>query len=82
MSTDVLRQTLSTPEMAARLGCTDKALRQLKKHAESPFKQGTHYRYAGLSTRSQVQWFPMETDQAFTTWQRPDPLSIETMEGN
>ena len=80
MSTDVLRQTLSTVEMANRLGCTDKALRLLKNQDDSPFIQGRHYRYAGLSTRSKVQWFPVETDEAFTSWQRPGPRSIEAME--
>ena len=81
MSTETtVRQTFTTAEMAKVLGCTYKALGQLKAHKETPFVEGVHYRYAGLSTRSQVQWFPLETDTAFTSWIRPDWTAIETME--
>lgn len=78
---ETLWQTFTTAEIARVFDSRYKALLQLKAHKNIPFVEGIQYRYAGLSTCSQVQWFPVETDAAFTSWKRPEWTSIETMEG-
>ena len=78
---DIVRETLSTADMAAALGISQKLLRNLRKADPSPFKSGVHYRFAGRTTAAPVRWFPKETDEAFTVFTRVDPNSIETMDG-
>lgn len=75
------RETLKSIEMAKALGISQKLLLLLRKQKDSPFQQGKHYRFQGISTLSTVSWFPIETDEAFTNYQRIDPSTIETMEG-
>ncbi len=75
------RETLKSIEMAKALGISQKLLLLMRKQKDSPFQQGKHYRFQGISTLSPVSWFPIETDEAFTTYQRIDPPIIETMEG-
>lgn len=77
----LVRPTLKTQEMAAELGISEKMLRRLKNHRRSPFVEGKHYRYQGLTTGAPVAWFPAETDEAFTNFKRVDPKDIETMNG-
>lgn len=78
---DFVRETLSTADMAAALGISQKLLRNLRKADPSPFEPGVHYRFAGRTTAAPVRWFPKETDEAFTSFTRVDPNSIETMDG-
>lgn len=78
---DLVRETLSTADMAAALGISPKLLRTLRKADPSPFESGVHYRFAGVTTRAPVRWFPKETDDAFTGFTRVDPNAIETMDG-
>ena len=78
---EILRETLSTADMAAALGISQKLLRNLRKADPSPFQSGVHYRFAGRTTAAPVRWFPKETDEAFTVFTRVDPNDIETMDG-
>ena len=77
----MVRETLSTPEMAKALGISQKLLLKLRKAEPSPFKAGEHYRFNGITTAAPIRWFPIETDTAFTTFTRVDPSAIETMDG-
>ena len=56
---------VDTAAMADRLGIHPKTLLRLRKKQLSPFQEGTHYRYGGLTTGAPLQWFPEQTDQAF-----------------
>ena len=76
-----IREVLSTPNMAKSLGISNKMLLRLRKIEGGPFQEGRDYRFAGMTKAAPVQWFPNETDQAFSNWERIDPNSIETMEG-
>ena len=80
MTTSV-RETLSTADMAKALGISEKLLLKIRKQAISPFELGTHYRFQGITTAAPVRWFPEPTDEAFSSFTRIDPASIETMEG-
>ena len=80
MQTNV-RETLSTVQMARALGISQKLLLRLRKLDKSPFKSGEHYRFQGITTAAPVRWFPGPTDEAFSSFTRVDPASIETMEG-
>ena len=80
MSTSV-RETLSTPLMAKALGISQKLLLKLRKADPSPFTAGQHYRFQGITTAAPVRWFPGPTDEAFSSFTRVDPASIETMRG-
>lgn len=75
------RNFLSTEEMSQALGISSKTLRQLRLQQNSPFILGTHYRHGGLTPRAPLQWFPGETDQAFTNFQAEQWKRIETMDG-
>ncbi len=75
------RETLKSIEMAKALGISQKLLLLMRKQKDSPFQHGKHYRYQGVSTLSSIKWFPAETDEAFTNYQRIDPSTIETMDG-
>ena len=81
MTTSV-RETLSTADMAKALGISEKLLLRLRKQPGSPFQLGIHYRFQGISTAAPVRWFPGPTDEAFSSFQRFDPSSIETMQGD
>jgi hypothetical protein len=76
---DHVRETLNTADMAKGLGVSEKLLLRLRRQTSSPFKLGVHYRFQGITTAAPVRWFPKETDEAFSTFQRLDPASIETM---
>jgi hypothetical protein len=79
--TSSVRETLTTADMAKALGISEKLLLKLRKQTGSPFKLGTHYRFQGTSTLAPVRWFPGPTDEAFSSFQRLDPASLETMTG-
>lgn len=76
---DIIRNTLSTADMAKGLGISSKLLLRLRKKPGSPFKLGIHYRFQGITTAAPVRWFPKETDEAFSSFDRLNPASIETM---
>ena len=78
---DNVRETLSTAVMAKGLGVSAKLLLRLRRQAVSPFRLGVHYRFQGITTAAPVRWFPKETDEAFSSFQRLDPTAIETMAG-
>ena len=72
------RSWVDTAAMAERLGIHPKTLLRLRKQQLTPFVEGTHYRYGGLTTGAPLQWFPEQTDQAFTDFQRLPVSAIET----
>lgn len=80
MSTSV-RETLSSAEMAKALLISEKLLQRIRKLPESPFESGVHYRFQGLTTAAAIRWFPAATDEAFSSFARTDPETIETMDG-
>lgn len=75
-----VRYFLTTDEMSQALGISNRTLRQLRLLKNSPFILGKHYRYGGLTQRAPIQWFPAETDEAFTNFQAERWKSIETMD--
>jgi len=72
------RTWVDTAAMAERLGIHPKTLLRLRKQLRSPFQEGTHYRYGGLTTGAPLQWFPESTDQAFTDFKRLPVSAVET----
>lgn len=72
------RTWVDTAVMAERLGIHPKTLLRLRKQLRSPFQEGTHYRYGGLTTGAPLQWFPEPTDQAFTDFRRVPASAVET----
>jgi len=72
------RTWVDTAAMAERLGIHPKTLLRLRKQLRSPFQEGTHYRYGGLTTGAPLQWFPEPTDQAFTDFKRLPISAVET----
>lgn len=82
MATSTVRQFLSTEGMAKALGISTRTLLDLRKQKASPFHLGKHYRFRGASRKAPLQWFPEETDQAFTQHQVDRWNSIETMDGD
>lgn len=69
---------VDTAAMADRLGIHPKTLLRLRKHQRSPFQEGKHYRYGGLTTGAALQWFPDQTDQAFTDFRRLPVNAVES----
>ena len=68
---------VNTPSMADRLGIHPKTLLRLRKQLRSPFQEGLHYRYGGLTTGAPLQWFPEEADKAFTDFRRTPVSAVE-----
>ncbi len=69
---------LSSARMADHLGIHTKTLLKLRRIQRSPFREGAHYRWAGLTTAGTLQWNPAPTEQAFTTFKRLPSGSFET----
>jgi hypothetical protein len=69
---------VDTAAMAERLGIHPKTLLRIRKQPRSPFQEGAHYRYGGLTTGAPLQWFPEQTDQAFTDFRRAPVSAVET----
>jgi hypothetical protein len=69
---------VDTAAMAERLAIHPKTLLRLRKQQRSPFHEGAHYRYGGLTTGAPLQWFPEATDQAFTDFQRVPVSAVES----
>ena len=69
---------VDTAAMADRLGIHPKTLLRLREQQRAPFVEGIHYRYGGLTTGAPLQWFPEQTDQAFTDFRRVPCSAIET----
>jgi len=78
MSPNLHAQWLSSALMAERLGIHKQTLLKLRRTMRSPFKEGAHYRWAGLTTAGILQWNPAPTEQAFTTFKRLPSGSFET----
>lgn len=76
-----IQQTLSTDEMPRALGVSSRTLRALRNQDKSPFRLGEHYRHRGITKDAPLQWFPTETDEAFTRFQVERWKDIETMDG-
>ena len=72
------RSWVDTAAMADRLGIHPKTLLRLRKQHHSPFQEGQHYRYGGLTTGAPLQWFPESADQAFTDFRRIPVSAVET----
>jgi hypothetical protein len=69
---------LSSALMAERLGIHKQTLLKLRRTKHSPFKEGTHYRWSGITTAGSLQWNPDATEQAFTTFRRIPAGGFET----
>lgn len=80
MTTSV-RETLSSADMAKALHISEKLLQRIRKMPDSPFKDGVHYRYQGVTIGAPIRWFPAATDEAFSSFTRVSPDAIETMDG-
>ncbi|WP_411876842.1 hypothetical protein [Vulcanococcus limneticus] len=63
--------------MAQQLGIHPKTLLRLRRQPYSPFREAEHFRHGGLSTRAPLQWQPLATEQAFTSFRRIDPAAVE-----
>jgi hypothetical protein len=72
---------LSSDEMASQLGLHAKTLLRLRRQPFSPFTEGKHFRRGGLSTRAPLQWEPISTEAAFTSFHRVDPAQVEVFSG-
>ena len=72
------RSWVDTAAMANRLGIHPKTLLRLRKQPHSPFQEGQHYRYGGLTTGAPLQWFPERTEASFTNFRRIDVSAVET----
>ena len=69
---------VDTAAIADRLGIHPKTLLRLRKQQRAPFVEGIHYRYGGLTTGAPLQWFPEQTDQAFTDFRMVPVSAVET----
>lgn len=74
-------QWLDTAEMADRLSIHPKTLLRLRAAEFSPFKEGSHYRRGGLTTRAPFQWQSELCEEAFTEFSRVDPTRVEAFSG-
>lgn len=81
MQTYQIRTFLKTEEMSRALGISQRTLRELRLQTNSPFTLGRHYRFRGTTPKAPLQWFPEETDNAFTEFQAERWKLIETMDG-
>ncbi len=70
-------QWLDTAQMAGRLRIHPKTLLRLRGADFSPFREGVHYRRGGLTTRAPFQWHGVLCEEAFTTFGRVDPATVE-----
>lgn len=81
MQTYKVRTCLTTEEMSQALGISQRTLRELRLQKSSPFALGRHYRFRGITPKAPLQWFPEETDKAFTEFQAERWNLLETMDG-
>ena len=72
-----MAQWANTAKMAEILGIHPKTLKKFK-NKTTMFRERIHFRYAGLSTRTPIQWNPEATEKAFTNFRRIDPSQVET----
>lgn len=72
---------LDTAQMASRLRIHPKTLLRLRGADFSPFREGVHYRRGGLTTRAPFQWHGVLCEEAFTTFGRVDPATVEAFSG-
>jgi hypothetical protein len=69
---------LETSAMAGHLGIHSKTLLKLRRLHGNPFREGTHYRRGGLTLRAPLQWHPLLTEEAFTSFRRMPATAVET----
>lgn len=68
---------LTTAQMAGRLGVHPKTLLRLRAARFSPFREGEHFRRGGLTTKAPFQWHGERCEEAFTSFGRVDPATVE-----
>ncbi len=68
----------STQETAEFLGIHERSLKAMRRREDSPFEEGTHYRWKGMTTNSPLQWNVEKTEQVFTSFKRERSDSNET----
>lgn len=68
---------LTTAQMASRLGVHPKTLLRLRAARFSPFREGEHFRRGGLTTKAPFQWHGERCEEAFTSFGRVDPATVE-----
>ena len=69
---------VSSRDMAADLGIGYGTLLKFRTHLYSPFAEGTHYRWVGLSASGTLQWNHVATQAAFSAYKRMPIESVET----
>jgi transcriptional regulator with XRE-family HTH domain len=69
---------VTSAEMAERLGIHVQTLLKLRRNKRSPFREGTDYRWAGITTAGILQWNPGPTEQAFCRFRRIPSGGFET----
>jgi hypothetical protein len=69
---------IETASMAGLLGIHLKTLLRLRRQSFSPFREGVHYRRAGLTTLAPLQWHVQATEEAFTCFRRMPAGRVET----
>lgn len=67
---------VGTAAMAQRLGVHAQTLLKLRRSAQSPFKLGRDFRFAGLST-GKLQWHIRAAEDSFTTMRHVPASEVE-----
>ncbi len=68
---------LSSAENAAYQGISKCTLLRIRALTNSPFQDGIQYRWK-FSRKGTLQWDPEATALALASWERCDPLEVET----
>ena len=69
---------VSSPAMASQLGIHHQTLLRLRRHHHSPFKEGSDFRWSGISDRSNLQWHTKTAEESFTSFKRMPSSQVET----
>tara|TARA_B100001964_G_C13814083_1_gene414339 strand:+ start:124 stop:366 length:243 start_codon:yes stop_codon:yes gene_type:complete len=69
---------ISSAEMASALGCSKYILLKIRRQQWSPFIEGVHFRWIGLSDKGTLSWQPEATQIAFSSFRRVRPVEVET----
>ncbi len=69
---------VSSAEMASALGCSKYTLLKIRRQDWSPFIEGVHFRWIGLSNQGTLSWQQEATQIAFSSFRRIRPDQVET----
>jgi len=73
-----IQSWVSSAVMADHLGIHRQTLLKLRRDGRSPFVEGSHYRWSGMTTAGSLQWNIATTEAAFTGFRRMPASSVET----